>query len=99
MMKRTLLHVEELERREVPSAAGLTKALLSPGAAFRSEQATVSLTRNLERVQIPGNPVVPPGLLTALASPGADHRSEHAFFVLTENVARYIPPNPVSPTF
>ena len=70
LTKRTLLRVEELERRDVLSAAsvlgqgppiipsGLLTALASPAAEVRSEQATSSLTQNVARY-IPSDPEVP----------------------------------------
>ena len=104
-MKRKMLRFEELERREVLSAAGvlangppiipsgLLTALASPGAEFRSQQATASLTRNLgigPPIVPPGlqsgPPIVPPGLLVALASPGAEFRSEQATASLNRNL-------------
>jgi hypothetical protein len=47
MQKRTILQVEQLEQRDVPSCAGLEHALSSPGAEHRSENATDHLQANL----------------------------------------------------
>jgi hypothetical protein len=56
MQKRKTLRVEELERRDVPSCAGLQNALTNPGAEHRSDASTEQLQDNMA-VQCPSDGV------------------------------------------